>query len=528
MKAVFDVKILSIFFSLQLVAKISIAQIFPIDSIVLNGDPDKFINFVILGDGYQGHELQKYSEDAKNASNYLLNISPFKEYKNYFNSFAIKVPSAESGTDHPITAPDCPSPLSHPLAQVDTYFNCSFDQANIHRFLASNNYSAINNVLFNNFPLYDQILLLVNSPYYGGSGGGYSVASTDPSSLEVVAHEIGHSFAQLADEYWPGYGYEAPNATQETNPDFIKWKNWIGSSGVGFYQYCCGGVAKSWYKPHNFCKMQYLGYDYCAVCKQAITLSILQKFGTPIASYLPSSSSVSLSVDPVKFKLNLYKPAQNTLRTKWILNGVNIATNKDSILIDPHQLMPGDNSLTVQVLDTTSLIRAPWHEATNTHSVNWTINLCEIPNAAGTIVGSSTICQGQTSINYTIPTIPNSTSYIWTLPIGASGMSSTNTILVDFGNLAVSGDITVRGKNACGEGSAAVFQVAVYNSMQTIKSGNWSDPSVWSCGRVPSSEDDIIISEGNVLDLSANGYARSVEIRGVVNYIAESKIILGQ
>jgi len=84
-----------------------------------------------------------------------------------------------------------------------------------------------------------------------------------------------------------------------------------------------------------------------------------------------------------------------------------------------------------------------------------------LPAAAGTITGASTVCQGQSSVTYTIPAIANAASYTWTLPSGATGSSSTNSITVNYGTSAVSGDITLKGHNACGDGTSSSLAVTV-------------------------------------------------------------------
>lgn len=83
------------------------------------------------------------------------------------------------------------------------------------------------------------------------------------------------------------------------------------------------------------------------------------------------------------------------------------------------------------------------------------------PAAAGSISGSATVCQGENSISYSVPTIANATSYIWTLPSGASGTSSTKSIIVNYGASAVSGDITVKGQFSCGDGASSTLAVTV-------------------------------------------------------------------
>jgi hypothetical protein len=82
------------------------------------------------------------------------------------------------------------------------------------------------------------------------------------------------------------------------------------------------------------------------------------------------------------------------------------------------------------------------------------ITVNPLPAGAGTITGTTTVCQGQSSVGYSVTAIDNATSYIWTLPAGSSGTSTTKSISVNFSNSAVSGNITVKGQNSCGVGSA--------------------------------------------------------------------------
>lgn len=78
-----------------------------------------------------------------------------------------------------------------------------------------------------------------------------------------------------------------------------------------------------------------------------------------------------------------------------------------------------------------------------------------IPGAAQVISGPDTVCQGESGYPYSVPVISNATSYIWTLPPGASisqGQGS-NAIIVDFSGSALSGELTVAGNNECGTGT---------------------------------------------------------------------------
>ncbi|MFD0989918.1 M64 family metallopeptidase [Mariniflexile jejuense] len=357
------------------------AQIFDTETIKTAGDNDKRINLVILSEGYQTSELAKFKTDATNFTNELFNQSPFKEYANYFNVHIIKVPSNESGADHPGTATDVTEPAS-PLRFVDTYFNATFDSFGYHRLLfyeidgnyANNTQAKIHAVLAANFPTYDQALILVNSTVYGGSGGEFPMASLATNANEIAIHELGHSFFNLKDEYYAaGYEGEAINMTQQNNPSLVKWKNWININNIGVFPYGSSGIAATWYRPHENCKMRYLSVPFCAVCKEGIVEKI-HSLQSPINSYSPVSNAITSPSFPLDFQLNLIKPTPNTLKSKWVLNNVDFASDVDGISILETDLNIGMNTLSVSVIDETTLLKVNNHDTFHVYTVTWTID----------------------------------------------------------------------------------------------------------------------------------------------------------
>jgi len=368
--------ILSVLFHLTLLCTAG-AQVFQVDTLQYRGNTDKYINIVILGDGYTAAEQNKLAADAEGLSDYLFGQAPWSNYAGYFNVFAIRVISAQSGAKHPNTSTDCntASPLV-PVSNPDTYLGCSFDSYGIHRLVTANKTSNVVNVLATNFPNYDQVLIMANSPYYGGAGGTFATSTTHEASPEVTAHEIGHSFAFLADEYYAGdvYAFEKPNMTKQSNPALVKWKNWVGTNGVGVVQHCCGGNSALWYKPHNGCKMQALNSPYCSVCREAIVEKI-HTLVNPVVAYSPPTGVINSPNQFLPFQLTeLMKPAPNTLKIDWKLNGATIAGNTDSVLIDQNALTNGAHTLVVSVTDTNALLRVDNHAALHINQVSWTIN----------------------------------------------------------------------------------------------------------------------------------------------------------
>ncbi len=101
------------------------------------------------------------------------------------------------------------------------------------------------------------------------------------------------------------------------------------------------------------------------------------------------------------------------------------------------------------------------------YSAEATIIVIDVPVAGNVITGDETVCQGQTAVTYTVPVIANATSYVWTLPPGATGSSTTNSITIDFGLTAASGYIRVKGVNSCGEGAISTKAITV-NPLPTV------------------------------------------------------------
>lgn len=351
-----------------------------VDTLWKSGPINKRINLVIMGDGYTAAETTQFIADATNIVTYLFNNAPFSNYKNYFNVFAIKCVSPQSGVSHPGTATDVTEPAS-PIVNVTNYFNTRFDNYNVHRLIYSMNPTAVYNVLSNHFPNYDQVVILGNSTEYGGAGGAYAVSSVHSNSKEIVLHELGHSFAGLADEYWAGASYaaEKPNMTSNNNASTIKWSPWMGINGIGAYPYGSVAPDNQWFRPHQNCKMRFLNAPFCSVCKETI-IEKIHDLTNPIDDYTPpGTASTSFTMSSQWFKGTLIKPIPNTLKTLWDLNSNIIANNKDSLEITSTMLNNGINSLNFSVYDTTGLSKDQNnHAAFHFYTVSWNLTFSDV------------------------------------------------------------------------------------------------------------------------------------------------------
>jgi len=135
-----------------------------------------------------------------------------------------------------------------------------------------------------------------------------------------------------------------------------------------------------------------------------------------------------------------------------------------------------------------------------------------IPGAAGVISGNVSVCQGNSGVTYSVTSIANASSYVWTLPIGASisGPSNGNSILVNYSNSAVSGNILVSGQNACGLGASSSLAISVTTTPLPTVISNTGSTTVCSPGSVP-------LSFSSQAGISYQWRKNGVDLVGAVN-----------
>jgi hypothetical protein len=85
-----------------------------------------------------------------------------------------------------------------------------------------------------------------------------------------------------------------------------------------------------------------------------------------------------------------------------------------------------------------------------------------LPDNPGTISGPATVCTNAGSITYSISPVNYATSYTWTLPSGATGTSTSNSIMVSFSSFT-GGTLSVIGVNAQGSSAkASSLAIGIY------------------------------------------------------------------
>jgi acyl carrier protein len=102
---------------------------------------------------------------------------------------------------------------------------------------------------------------------------------------------------------------------------------------------------------------------------------------------------------------------------------------------------------TTSVAGTTTYTITPTANSCVGNNSTVIVTVTPIPSSPTILTGPITPCVGST-VTYTTPTIPGATSYIWTLPNGWTGTSTTNTINATLANS--NGMVMVQSQNSCG------------------------------------------------------------------------------
>lgn len=375
------------------------------------------VDILVVGDGYTSAEQAKFTADAQGLRDTFQSFTPFKEYANFTNWQNLFVASSQSGADHPSYQAGCTQEgtccadadaQNDPRAgtSVDTAFDGRFCTAQIHRLVTVDTAKVL--AAASASPNWDEILVVVNDPVYGGSGGSISVVTANSSADLVAVHEFSHTFHGLADEYSSSYpGFPAcsdtgggpacePNVTNQVTRALIKWNSWLtpgivtptpaGTAGVGLFQgarYLDAGM----YRPMDTCGMRDLGAQFCPVCSQAYVLKLYAGgFGNPaggIDLIEPGSESPSPAATvayargtTVAFGASVLRPVPDTTAMQWYLDGVAIAgANGSSYSFHQAGSSPSTHTLELRVRDNTPLVKADMAGSLLIHSRTWSIRV---------------------------------------------------------------------------------------------------------------------------------------------------------
>ena len=192
------------------------------------GEPATTLDVAIIGEGYRQQDEAAFRKDLEHASALLLGFEPYASHSARIAVRGVLVPSPDHGIDEPTRGRFVASPVG-----------ASFNSLGSERYLLTEDNRALRDIAAH-VP-YDVLVIMVNHDRYGG-GGIYNAYCTYTAHSEwadyLLLHELGHSFAGLADEYYSSdvaYSEFYPTGTEpaEANitallePGGLKWADLV-------------------------------------------------------------------------------------------------------------------------------------------------------------------------------------------------------------------------------------------------------------------------------------------------------------
>ncbi len=324
-----------------------------LDTMVNNGPTANRVNMVFIGDGYQAHELNTvYVDHIQATLGYLFNhplSEPFGRYQNYFNVHRVNIASIQSGADDPING-----------IFVNTALDASFNWGNsgIDRLLYFSNAkanAALNAAISGTGIDVDMRFGTVNVSKYGGGGRQWAVyAGGNSFASELALHEVGHSYANLADEYfspgtWSGGEFSRWNVTN--NPNSGKWDRWLGyddpDTDIGPVDYYQGGNyhQNGVWRPSLNSKMRSLDRPFDAISREKFIWDIYQKV-RPLDDWLDNSEVL---IDPGSIWMQSVD--SDLITIQWYLDGFLSDASGEVFDVSSLNLAPGDYELVGMAYD---------------------------------------------------------------------------------------------------------------------------------------------------------------------------------
>ncbi|MFR3360082.1 MAG: M64 family metallopeptidase [Eubacterium sp.] len=277
---------------------------FPVHVIHKAGDDKENFVIVIMGDGYTLEEQDKFLQDAAEKARGMLTWSPYKEYSDRINIYAVQAVSNESGISE------------YGGKSVDTYFHvAAHGKALVFTSGGADKAKTLREELEESYldagANVGTIHVLCNSEgSFGASHNSlfsFSANSEDNQNGTVMAHEIAHSIGHLGDEY-ERYTNN-PNTSDTMNPETIKWAKMLGFRGIGVTQ----AGTETAFAPSRECMMRWLGQPFCEVCKMELARNLNNPdyVSRPAAIYvadpeisIPHSKTGTLDRDSEKYRIS--------------------------------------------------------------------------------------------------------------------------------------------------------------------------------------------------------------------------------
>ena len=298
---------------------------FPVQVIHKTGDDKENFVIVIMGDGYTAGQQDQFLEDATQKARGMLTWSPYREYSDRINIYAVQAVSNESGIG--VYGGKSPDTYFHVkvYGKAPGFTNGGDERAKALRTELEENY------LDEGANVGTIHILCNDTGSYGASVNplfSFSTNSEDNSDGMVMAHETAHSIGGLGDEY-ERYTNK-PNMSDTTDPEKIKWSKMLGFRGIGI----TNAGTDTAFAPSRECMMRWLGQPFCEVCKMELArkLNNTDYVSKPAALYIsdpevsiPHSKTATLDRDSEKYRItesNITKANDDDLEFRTVVQNM--------------------------------------------------------------------------------------------------------------------------------------------------------------------------------------------------------------
>ena len=298
---------------------------FPVHVIHKTGNDKENFVIVIMGDGYTAQQQDQFVKDATQKAQGMLTWSPYKEYSDRINIYAIQTVSNETGISE------------YGGKSVDTYFHLwlfgkaiGFSNGGDQK--AKDLREEMEKKYLDAGASVGTIHILSNTNGdFGASINSlfsFSTNSEDNSSGTAMTHEVSHSIGGLGDEY-ERYTNK-PNTSATSDADSIKWSKLLGFRGIGITM----AGTETAFAPSRECMMRWAGQPFCEVCKMELArkLNNTDYVSCPQKLYVadpeistPHSRTGTLDRDSEKYRIsekNITKANEKDLEFRTVVQNM--------------------------------------------------------------------------------------------------------------------------------------------------------------------------------------------------------------
>ena len=313
-----------------------------VKTIKRSGEIDKRVDVVIFAEGFQRNELGNFDRDAARGAIQLLKSYPYSDYAAFFNFHVVGVASRESG-------------VSTAKKRLNTAFGAMLHEDNNMLTAELSNLQPYLDIP----PDMDLGIILVNTTMAqarSSACGPFVTLRLGGDLGRTVAHEFGHAFGHLADEYEEKPGSPASiqepgevNVTVESDPRKVKWHYWIGTvKGVGVYE-GANLYSKGHYRPEPECLMR-SGDRFCHVCLEEMIRRMYESV-PPIDAAYPLGHEITLMEGgKQEFAVRANSASSGPVGVEWFVDGVSRQRGKDTFTFSGLEFKAGEHEVMARAI----------------------------------------------------------------------------------------------------------------------------------------------------------------------------------